>query len=55
MYERYVGDSLYCLQNGFALQVKYSDIFKTKKLDTRSGEEIAADIIKKAGLKVVKE
>lgn len=50
----YVGDSLYCLQNERALQIKYSD-WVNRKVDTRSGDEIIADVVKNAGLKVVKE
>lgn len=34
--------------------VKLDEMLNPAPVDTRSGEEIAADIIKKAGLKVVK-
>lgn len=53
VYHKYVADSLYCLQVGDRqMNNAYSDIVDNK-IDTRSGEEIAADIIKRAGLKVV--
>ena len=32
---------------------KYRDIITPKKTDTRTGEEIMNDVVKKAGLKVV--
>lgn len=38
---------------GTALTAKYMDIINPKPKDTRSGEQIAADVIKKCGLKVV--
>lgn len=50
----YMGDSLFCLQNQRAMKTRLSEIM-TRKVDNRSGDEIAADIIKRAGLKVVKE
>ena len=55
----YVGNSLYCLGQGLgaSLSKKYSDIIEEfgGKVDTRTGDEIALDIINKAGLKVVSE
>lgn len=38
---------------GNAITAKYTDMVNPKPKDTRSGEEIAADVIKKCGLKVV--
>lgn len=38
---------------GNVVTVKYTDIVNQKPKDARTGEEIAADVIKKCGLKVV--
>lgn len=38
---------------GGIITAKYSDIVNPKQKDARSGEQIASDVIKKAGLKVV--
>lgn len=38
---------------GHYLSVRYGDIIHPKPQDTRTGEEIVADIIRRAGLKVV--
>lgn len=40
---------------GSSIQLKYTDMINRKPRDARSGEEIAADVIKKCGLKVVSE
>lgn len=40
---------------GTMMTAKYADMISQKPKDTRSGEEIAADVIKKCGLKVVSE
>lgn len=37
------------------IQTRYADVIKPKPKDTRTGNEIAADVIKKAGLKLVKK
>lgn len=39
---------------GVHMKMSFEDWIKPKKQDNRTGEEIAADVIKKAGLKVVK-
>ena len=44
-----------CLKILTGANVRYADLIDDKPKDTRSGEEIAADVIKKAGLKVVME
>ena len=52
-YRLYVTDSLmYGPQNKFINQ-RYADIIKPQKIDPRSGDEIAADIIKRHKLKVI--
>lgn len=38
---------------GSYITAKFSDIINPKPVDNRSGEEIAADIIKRAGIKVI--
>lgn len=61
-YEIYVSESLRAIAENTAalagggryMKAGFMDIIKPKKQDKRTGEEIAADVIKKAGLKVVK-
>lgn len=38
---------------GSYIQVKYHELIRPQKLDTRSGEEIAADVLKRAGIEVI--
>lgn len=45
----YVTDSLYCMQRNEQVNERWLDLM-TRKVDTRSGDEIAEDIIKGAGL-----
>lgn len=50
-YRFYVTDSLsYAAQNKFISQ-RYADIIKPQKVDNRSGDEIAEDIISSLGLR----
>ena len=35
------------------MKAKFSDIINPKPVDNRAGEEIAADIIKRAGIEVI--
>lgn len=51
----YITDTLYYSARGQIPTQRYADLIniKTKSKDNRSGEEIAADIIKRAGLVVV--
>ena len=51
----YVSDSLYYSARNQMLVNRYSEMIvkKKAKIDNRSGEEIAADVIKRAGLVVV--
>ena len=62
IYQTYVTDSLKAIAEntqryagGVVLQKRYVEIINSKPPDNRTGDEIAADVIKKAGLKVVKE
>lgn len=43
---------MYAAQNKYITE-RYADMIKPQKIETRSGDEIAADIIKRHGLKVV--
>ena len=56
-YEFYITDIAYVLLNGLYQNKldfpRYYDILNPKPKDERTGEEIAADIIKRHGLKVV--
>lgn len=38
---------------GSYMKLKFSDIINPKPVDNRAGEEIAADIIKRAGIEVI--
>lgn len=38
---------------GSYLTVRYGDVIRHKKQDTRTGDEIVEDIVRKAGLKIV--
>lgn len=57
IYKTYITDSFYVivhsLGNGDALPKRYQDIMHPETEDKRTGDEIAADIIKRHGLKVV--
>lgn len=47
-----IGENTARFASGTYLTRRYADVVNTKKPDTRTGEEIVADIIKKAGLVV---
>lgn len=53
IYMNYTSDMLKAMAEGLGAQVNYrfSDMIKTEKEDTRSGDEIALEVIRKAGLK----
>ena len=40
------------MNGGLTMKVKFADIINPKPVDNRAGEEIAADIIKRAGIEV---
>lgn len=61
-YRVYITDALRAISENTAkyaggkyIQARYADMIKPKPKDIRSGNEIAADVIKKAGLKLVKK
>lgn len=49
-YRVYVADSLYCAPRNKQLNKRYAEIIDRTKVDTRSGDEIAAEVIERAGL-----
>lgn len=49
-YRFYVTKSLSLIPQNRYLTTSYEDMIQPKKIDRRSGEEIAADVIKQAGL-----
>ena len=60
VYRIYVTDCLRIISENSAkmcggsyMKLKFSDIINPKPVDNRAGEEIAADIIKRAGIEVV--
>lgn len=61
-YRVYVSDCLQAIAEntakyagGSVIKKRYYDVINPKPVDNRTGEEIAADVIKRAGLKVVKK
>ena len=59
LFRRYVADSIHMINSllykklgGSAYKQSYSELTAPQKEQERSGDEIAADIIKRAGLKV---
>ena len=53
IYRIYVADSLYYSGQGKTLTQRYTDLLKPKKKDNRTAEQIANDVIKSIGLKMV--
>ena len=41
------------MSGGSYISAKFADIINPKPVDNRTGEEIAADIIKRAGIEVI--
>ena len=57
-YRVYVTDCLKLIAENtgnISMKLRYYDIIQPKKADTRTGDEIVADIIKRAGLVVKSE
>lgn len=50
---RMIGENASSGGGGSYMAVKFEDIINPKPVDNRTGEEIAADIIKRAGIEVV--
>ena len=51
-YRIYITDSLQLSAQDKYLTVRYADLIKPKKVDQRTGDEIAAQVIKELGLRV---
>ena len=50
---RIISENTARISNGSYVTAKFADIINPKPVDNRTGEEIAADIIKRAGIEVV--
>lgn len=50
---RIISENTAKMCGGSYITAKFSDIINTKPVDNRTGEEIAADIIKRAGIEVI--
>ncbi len=50
---RMVTENTAKISNGSYTVAKFSDIINPKPVENRTGEEIAADIIKRAGIEVI--
>ena len=50
---RIISENTARISNGSYVTAKFTDIINPKPVDNRTGEEIAADIIKRAGIEVV--
>lgn len=51
-YMVYMTDTLYYKAKNQMINTRFVDMIEQKNVDNRTGDEIALDIIKKAGLKV---
>lgn len=47
----YVTDALYAMGNNQRMIKRYADVIKPRKIDRRSAQEIADDIVNRCGLK----
>ena len=50
---RIISENTATLGGGSSITAKFSDIINPKPADNRTGEEIAADTIKRAGIEVI--
>ena len=50
---RIIGENIAKRCDGSYITTKFADIINPKPADNRTGEEIAADIIKRAGIEVI--
>ena len=50
---RIISENTAKIGGGSYITAKFSDIINPKPVDNRTGEEIAADIIKRAGIEVI--
>ena len=51
---RIISENTAKMGGGSYITAKFSDIINPKPADNRTGEEIAADIIKRAGIEVIR-
>lgn len=51
----YLTDSIYYRNEGKCINIRYAKIINPDPVDTRSGDEIASEIIEKLGLRVKNE
>jgi len=51
-YRIYITDSLYYQSDNKRLTTRYVDMITPKKVDRRTGDEIASDVINKLGLRI---
>lgn len=54
-YRIYITDSLFYMGENKRLTKRYAEALKPQKIDNRSGDEIALDVIKRLNLKVEKD
>lgn len=50
---RIIGENTAKISKGSYITAEFTDIINPKPVDNRNGEEIAADIIKRAGIEVI--
>ena len=50
---RMISENVASCGGGSYMAVKYDDVVNQKQVDNRTGEEIAADIINRAGIEVI--
>lgn len=53
LYKAYVADSMWLYAHGKCIEKKYSEIIDIQDRVEKSGDEIAAEVIEKAGLILV--
>ena len=51
---RIISENTAKMSGGSYITTKFADIINPKPVDNRTGEEIAADIIKQAGIEVIR-
>lgn len=50
---RIIGENAAKMCGGSYITARFADLLEPKPVDTRTGEEIVADVIKKAGIEVI--
>lgn len=51
IFKVYVADSMYYQAQNKCLNIRYAELIDTKPVDTRTGDEIAEDVIARLGLR----